>query len=146
MPDKKCPKCKETKDVNLFSKNKNKKDGLQRICKSCTTEQSRKSYLKSPERYKDRVIKQIQKGKDYVDSYKKDKTCIKCGESRWWILDFHHIDPNTKKENLSNLRSSGNFTQIKKEIDKCVLLCKNCHYDFHYEEKNNNITIEQYLN
>jgi hypothetical protein len=146
MPDKKCPKCEETKDTSLFCKNKNNKDGLQRICRRCTAKQSKESYIKSPERYKNRVNKQVKKCSEYIDSYKQLNNCKKCGENRYWVLDFHHIDPNKKEWNIGNLKYTGKFTQIKKEIEKCVLLCKNCHYDFHYEEKNSNITIEQYLN
>ena len=146
MSNKKCPKCKETKDISLYSKNKNTKDRLQRICKSCTAKQSKKSYLKSPEKYKNRVNKQIKKCSDYVDSYKQLHSCKKCGEDRWWVLDFHHAESNTKDWNIGELKHTGKFTQIKKEIEKCVLLCKNCHYDFHYKERINNITIEQYLN
>lgn len=31
------------------------------------------------------------------------------------------------------------------EIQKCILLCSNCHREFHYFEKENGITIEEYL-
>lgn len=35
---------------------------------------------------------------------------------------------------------------LKKEIDKCICLCANCHREFHYLEKQYGITIEEYLN
>ena len=43
-------------------------------------------------------------------------------------LDFDHIDPNTKKANVSDLiRSDYAWTTIAKEIDKCRVICKICH-------------------
>ena len=97
MDMKQCPKCKKNKSFSKFSKNSLRKDGLQRICKTCVAEQSKKSYNKSPESYRNRAKKQIQKSTDYVDEYRQNNPCAKCKEKRYWLLDFHHIDP-TKKD------------------------------------------------
>lgn len=143
---KKCPKCKLNKDLSEFTKNKNTNDGLARVCKLCMAVQSRKSYDKDSSRYKTRIKIQQKKCVDYLEQYKTTHSCKKCKENRNWILDFHHIDPNTKEYNIADLKHTGCFNKIKDEILKCILLCKNCHYDFHYLERNNNITIEEYLN
>jgi hypothetical protein len=140
-----CPKCKKEKTFSEFCKNKNRKDGLQRICRICIAEQSRKSYLKNPTPYKNRVKQQIKKGMDYVDNYKKNNPCIKCNENRYWLLDFHHINSIEKDENLGTLRMTGCLNKIKKEMIKCVILCKNCHSDFHYLERHNNMDINKYI-
>jgi len=53
--------------------------------------------------------------------------CIKCGYNKCVdALDFHHLDPLQKEFRISdwNIRS---WERIKKELDKCVLLCANCH-------------------
>lgn len=67
--------------------------------------------------------------------------CIICGYSRYHsALDFHHINPENKNFQIS----SGNtyaWSTVKDELDKCVLLCKNCHSELHGE----NIHIENYL-
>ncbi len=57
-----CKKCGQDKDFSSFSKNKNKKDGLQPWCKQCTSEY-RKSYDKKPERKE----KNKQRQKDWWD-------------------------------------------------------------------------------
>ena len=42
-------------------------------------------------------------------------------------FDFDHIDMNTKTDTISNLCSKCSIKKIKEEIDKCRLLCCNCH-------------------
>ena len=56
-------------------------------------------------------------------------------EKRWWVLDFHHIDPTKKEKNLSNMIRSNSFKSVLQEIEKCIVLCSNCHRDLHYQEK-----------
>jgi predicted HNH restriction endonuclease len=71
---------------------------------------------------------------------------MKCGESRPWCLDFHHINPKDKEENLSRMTSHQRKKEdINKEIEKCVVLCANCHRDFHYLQTKNNLSIEEFL-
>lgn len=142
---KQCPKCKQEKSFSEFGKNSLKEDGLQRICKVCVAEQSKKSYNKTPDRYKDRVKKQTQKSIEYTDDYRKNYPCVKCKENRYWLLDFHHIDPLIKEENIGTLKRTGSFKKLKAEIEKCIILCKNCHSDFHYKERNEGINIENYI-
>ena len=51
--------------------------------------------------------------------------------------DFHH-DKGTKEYDISKMIARGDkFSKIKKELDKCVVSCKNCHAFIHWEEDNN---------
>lgn len=45
-------------------------------------------------------------------------------------LDFHHFDPKTKIKEVSKL-TSASYDKIIEEINKCVVLCRNCHYLYH---------------
>lgn len=47
---KKCPRCKEDKDISLWSKNKARYDGVHSICKKCHNEAARKKYAENPEK------------------------------------------------------------------------------------------------
>ena len=72
--------------------------------------------------------------------------CAKCGESRGYVLDFHHIDPTQKENTIARMTSNkSNLNDIQKEVDKCIVLCANCHREFHHFEKINNLTLEEYL-
>jgi len=42
------------------------------------------------------------------------------------VYDFHHVDPTTKEHEPKNLHSS-KWETLRKELDKCVVLCANCH-------------------
>lgn len=57
--------------------------------------------------------------------------CVICGFDKYpCSLDFHHLDPNTKDDAYESIMSSG-WERIRPEIEKCVLLCKNCHTALH---------------
>lgn len=101
-----------------------------------------KEYIKEQNRLN--KIKQNKKRRDFVNDYKKTCSCKKCNESRWYMLDFHHINPIEKSFELGNA-SKYNIEKIQNEIKKCTILCRNCHSEFHYLEKENGITIMEYI-
>ena len=53
------------------------------------------------------------------------------------LSDFHHRNPNQKDFSIGESRPGQkkirNFENLKVELDKCDLLCKNCHGEIHYE-------------
>jgi hypothetical protein len=66
--------------------------------------------------------------------------CCNCGNSfPQAVYDFHHVDPSIKESKLRDLMSKS-WEIIKAELDKCILLCANCHRVEHMkdcEEKEN---------
>ena len=51
--------------------------------------------------------------------------CKDCdGKFPLCAYDFHHLDPTQKDFGISK---KTNFEEVKPELDKCVMLCKNCH-------------------
>lgn len=70
------------------------------------------------------------KNKTLALQYKGGK-CSLCGYNKCIkALEFHHLDP-TKKEISLSASWGNNFEKIKLELDKCVLLCANCHREVH---------------
>lgn len=59
--------------------------------------------------------------------------CQICGYNKSQnALEFHHIDPEEKDFSLSNTRANPkNWPSIIKELQKCILLCSNCHKEVH---------------
>lgn len=55
--------------------------------------------------------------------------CARCGVSNLPIVcyQFHHIDPKSKKYNPGRLIVQKPNKKLKDELDKCVLVCANCH-------------------
>ena len=58
-----------------------------------------------------------------------DKYCEWCGSTE--KLELHHVDPSTKKASVV-----WSWTEEKrlKELEKCIILCKKCHHDYHNEK------------
>lgn len=143
---KQCPKCNQDKQLSDFNKNKNQKDGLQRVCKICSRERDSKSYIKSltdnPGVRLERNKQTLKRKSEWINTFKLEG-CKKCEEKRYWVLDFHHIYHNEKEGNIGTKNLS--YNKLEKEIEKCVLLCSNCHRDFHHLERKDNITIQEYL-
>lgn len=66
----------------------------------------------------------------------KGNRCTLCGYCRnYAALEFHHRDPATKKFQLDQ-RSLANRkpSEVFKEIEKCILLCANCHAETHHPD------------
>ena len=65
----------------------------------------------------------------WLTEYKTGKPCADCGQVFDPIcMDFHHEDPSLKKDQVRMLLRDGySMESVQAEIDKCVLICSNCH-------------------
>ena len=71
--------------------------------------------------------------------------CVRCGwKGNQAALQFHHTNPKEKDFILGNVANKG-WDSIKKEIQKCILLCANCHLIEH-STKNEKIFLKDALN
>ncbi|MEK6935656.1 MAG: hypothetical protein AABW67_02630 [Nanoarchaeota archaeon] len=73
--------------------------------------------------------------KDFLLTYKLNKKCSLCDYNKHpEILQFHHKDKYKKNFTIGNLElHKRNSLEFKKEIDKCILLCPNCHSLLHWK-------------
>lgn len=71
--------------------------------------------------------------------------CKKCEENRIYLLDFHHRNPAEKEGELSDFSKGYNLDKFFEELEKCDLLCANCHREFHYLHELLHISYEDYL-
>jgi hypothetical protein len=71
----------------------------------------------------------------WFNRYKRTLTCNSCDVSHPACLQFHHIDSNNKYKDVGNLvYRVTKIDQLKREIDKCEVLCSNCHAKYHWKE------------
>ena len=83
------------------------------------------------------VVKRRQKVKEMAVEYK-GGSCQRCGYDKYvGALEFHHMDPNEKDFLISRKGYCTSWGKIKKELDKCILVCANCHREVHEEERAN---------
>jgi hypothetical protein len=80
---------------------------------------------------------------DYSGRY-----CKKCGFDSFknpWIMDYHHREPEHKSFDIGKKISRYSFDTLKDEVDKCDLLCGDCHRTTHYENEiidyTNNLSV-----
>lgn len=130
-----CTLCKVEKTLDCFNKNSSKKSGLSNVCRDCNKTRSKLYYSSNLVEHRKKVrarnIKIIKKNRDFTDSIK-SCGCIVCNESEIVCLDFHHLDPMFKEDNISLLSNCGySIERLEKEIEKCVVICSNCHRKLH---------------
>lgn len=73
------------------------------------------------------------------------KCCIceynKCVDA----LEFHHLDKSEKEESPAYIIMRWSFEKAKKELDKCILVCSNCHREIHHNEREQkDLSLQRY--
>jgi hypothetical protein len=74
------------------------------------------------------VAKRRRKTKEKAVEYK-DSKCFDCGLETEYIevYEFHHLDPSKKDFAIGHKGHTRSWQKTKLELDKCVMLCANCH-------------------
>jgi hypothetical protein len=143
----KCRICKIEKNLSEFNKDSRKKNGYSTFCKTCKKEIDNISYMKRKDKISLRKLNNISEIREEYLNIKNDLSCIKCGENKHYMIDFHHINNENKEFTIgTKLWQSLNIEIVKLEIDKCVVLCSNHHREFHYLNKTEGIILEDYIN
>lgn len=109
----------------------NKNIRISGLCAQHYKEINSESYQKQI----DRIKKRNRDIKNLAIEYKGNK-CVSCGYNKCQAaLDFHHINHGEKEFGIADMISkSMNFEEIKLELDKCILLCSNCHREYHFSQ------------
>ena len=93
----------------------------------------KRTYQQRAEYLKKAVTARRKKLKKMAIEYKGGK-CIFCGYDKCNdALDFHHLDLKEKEFGLSVRGLTRSWEKIKEELDKCILVCANCHRELHAE-------------
>ncbi len=129
-----CTKCKENlsdSSYNIKKINKNGTPQLQSICKECNKLYQKQHYIQNKDKYSLKARSWDKEYKKNVYSILMDIAkdgCVKCGEKHFACLQFDHINPTEKTSGIANMiRDTKKIDLILQEINKCVILCANCH-------------------
>jgi 5-methylcytosine-specific restriction endonuclease McrA len=113
--ERRCPKCEMVLPSTDFYKRRGI-DYSSTYCKICTSDQT----LNRMQRLKIQMV-------DY-----KGGSCVICGYKKYMgALEFHHLNPKEKDFNLAHMKKYTFDEKVKKELDKCILVCSNCHREIH---------------
>mgnify|MGYP003627705382 CR=1 FL=1 len=117
VKEKTCPRCEITKPASEYFLRKSRKGGhLGSYCKKCCSQER----VNRGKAFKQKCL-------DY-----KGGVCESCGYNKAnSALEFHHINPEEKSFGFASQRRTKFDEAIKKELDKCMLLCSNCHREKH---------------
>lgn len=120
-----CRRCGTTKHNSDFYRRRKGAD-LSPYCKSCTNNQT---------------VERQQSLKQELIDYKGGR-CERCGYcSCPAALEFHHADPTQKDFTIAHLKQTSFNNKIKQELDKCILLCSNCHREEHWSRDKDFINL-----
>ena len=76
---------------------------------------------------------------EYIQNIKSQLRCADCGEQHPATLQFHHLNAKDKAFTIGDALTRGfSLDRIKKEIEKCIILCANCHTIRHYNMRKKN--------
>lgn len=90
-----------------------------------------RTYADRAEYIKQAVAKRRRKIKAMAVEYK-GGACMLCGYNKCAsALDFHHIDESSKKFGLGLSGLTRSWVRVKAEVDKCIIVCANCHRELH---------------
>lgn len=112
-----CRDCKTELPIGSFYKNKKGRGGHLSVCKSCTAV-----------RYGAGVRERSAKFRAYVQAIKVERGCADCGyNAHPAALDFDHLPGHLKAGKLASMACGSSMKTIHAEIDKCDVVCANCH-------------------
>ena len=94
----------------------------------------RRYYKKYPGLHSERNKTRKENRKRWFKEYKKSLACLICGESDIACLDFHHRDRTTREHCVGTMMGYS-IKRILEEIEKCDVLCSNCHRKILFHER-----------
>ena len=85
-----------------------------------------------------------EKRRQWLADYKSSLSCVRCGESHPATLTFHHREPSEKSFEIGNMLTvKVGLKRLLAEIDKCDVLCANCHAKEHWSHRFHRADVAQ---
>ena len=126
-----CSKCKRDLPLSNYVWRFKSKGIRKHNCKDCDKIYKAEYYRNNSEKCKAKVAQDKRDRVALFKQYKSNLKCAACPESESCVIDFHHVDPTTKKFDVSQKVWETSWDTLLIEINKCIPLCKNCHAKLH---------------
>lgn len=126
-----CSKCGIEKPADEFAVRKDRADGRATVCLACHRVYARAHCAANGPYYLEKAARARRQMRsrnlEALLAYLRTHPCVDCGETDVRVLQFDHIDPSTKIENISELLRDHPWNAVLTEISKCAIRCANCH-------------------
>ena len=132
LSQKVCSKCKARRPIEEFNF-RNRSTGIRLpYCRECGKKLTQSHYRRNKRQYIDRSIRAKVKLREYVRQMK-SRPCADCGiQYPYYVMDFDHREGEEKILEMNRV-SYASMRAIKKEIEKCDVVCSNCHRERTYQ-------------
>lgn len=98
-------------------------------------EYSKKHYEANKDKCIARIARNKKASRQQFLEFKSRLSCVHCGENHPATLDFHHVVRHPSNRKIYELTRNGAYdAAIKEIIEKCIVLCSNCHRKHHWED------------
>ena len=95
-------------------------------------EAQRRHYLNNKDKYAANVKRRKKEYREWFLELKNDLKCEKCSEDHPSVLDFHHFNGDKERGIARMVSDCLPKKKILAEIEKCIVLCSNCHRKLHW--------------
>jgi hypothetical protein len=125
-----CPRCDQDLPAGRFDRSPSGR--WSSYCKACLSLYCHHHYVANAKRHNARRGTARQRyrirNRAFVHEYLRTHPCVDCGEADPVLLEFDHVDPKSKKAEISKLSAEGRgLVQIQREMALCVVRCAHCH-------------------
>ncbi len=126
---KRCTRCGEEKPVSEFAWKSESKGWRMSYCKQCVRARSRAHYTENRATYlsRNKLTKRDLRTARLLLllEYFVEHPCVDCGETDPLVLDFDHL--RDKEFTIGEELISRSWDAVTAEIEKCEVVCANCH-------------------
>jgi 5-methylcytosine-specific restriction endonuclease McrA len=127
--ERRCGRCGELKALPEFAWRRKRLGQRDNLCRTCRSEYHREHYEANRQRYIDQARARKQalriEHTSYLIAFFSTHPCVDCGEKDPVVLEFDHLAD--KSFDIGQALSYRNWQSILDEIEKCEVVCANCH-------------------
>jgi len=122
---KRCSTCHATKPLTEFNRLRRARDGRQASCRECNKAYHYANWERHMSQIRARTKRVREEARAFIVNYLRSHPCVDCGERDIVVLEFDHL--RDKDANVSHYIRMGQLPRALLEIEKCEVVCANCH-------------------